>query len=132
MSNSVILAFAAAIKKFEGWFPGSWSYETNNPGNLTDTHFTGTIGTKVNPASGITFAVFDTPENGWNALVTKVSNAFSGLSKVYHPAMTISEFFGKYSGDQNEAQAVADALGVDPSTTLDQLNQISTDGGFQA
>jgi len=129
--SAVINAMALAIQQAEGWAPGSWSYVTNNPGNITDTGQPGQVGTKTNPSSGITFPVFDTYLDGFNALCWKLNRAFNGLSSVYTPNMSISEFFQAYSGDQNEANNVASILGVDPSTTLAQL-QSNYIGGSQA
>ena len=129
--SSVVNAFALAIQQAEGWAPGSWSYVTNNPGNITDTGRPGQIGTKTNPSSGITFPVFDTYESGFNALCWKLERAFDGLSSIYLPSMSISQFFDKYSGDQNEANNVAQILGVSPDITLSDLKD-SFDGGLQA
>jgi len=126
--SAVINAFALAIQQAEGWAPGSWSYVTNNPGNITDMGQPGQIGTKTNPSSGITFPVFDTYQDGFDALCWKLNRAFNGLSSVYTPGMSISQFFAAYSGDQNEANNVASILGVDPNTTLAQL-QANFDSG---
>jgi hypothetical protein len=101
---------------------------TNNPGNITDMGQPGQIGTKTNPSSGITFPVFDTYQDGFDALCWKLNRAFNGLSSVYTPGMSISQFFAAYSGDQNEANNVASILGVDPNTTLAQL-QANFDSG---
>ena len=113
--------FALAIQNAEGWFEGSWSYRTNNPGNITDMGRPGQIGTETNPKSGITFPVFDSYESGFAALVWKLKRAFTGLSTVYSPTMTISEFFEKYSHDQNEAENVSSLLGVSSDTKLSDL-----------
>jgi hypothetical protein len=88
----------------------------------------GQVGTKTNPSSGITFPVFDTYQDGFDALCWKLNRAFNGLSSVYTPGMSISQFFAAYSGDQNEANNVASILGVDPNTTLAQL-QANFDSG---
>lgn len=129
--SAVINAFALAIQQAEGGSPGDWNMVTNNPGNITDMGRPGQIGTKTNSSSGITFPVFDTYQDGFNALCWKLSRAFDGLSSIYTPDMTISQFFQIYSGDQNEANTVAQILGVDANTTLAQF-QATFDGGQQA
>lgn len=119
--DSIVNRFALAIQKAEGWYPGSWSYRTNNPGNITDTGRPGQIGTKTNPESGITFPVFDSYESGFAALTWKINRVFTGVSSSYSPAMTIYQFFDKWSKDPNEARNVAATLGVSPDTKLSDL-----------
>ena len=125
--SGIINTIALAIQKAEGWiapnaqYPkGSWSYRTNNPGNITDIGYPGQTGTAVGP-SGITFPVFDSYADGFAALVAKLTNIFNGNSATYSPDMSLSQFFQTYSGDQSEANNVAQELGVDPSTTLVEL-----------
>jgi hypothetical protein len=119
--DQVVESMAQAIQQAEGWYEGSFSFRTNNPGNITDMGRPGQIGTVTNPNSGITFPVFDTYENGFAALVWKLKRAFTGASSTYLPTMSIYEFFDKYSGDRNEAETVAGLLGIDPNTTLGDL-----------
>jgi hypothetical protein len=129
--SAAVNAFALAVQSAEGYYAGSWSYTTNNPGNITDLGRPGQVGTKTNPSSGITFPVFDTYESGFDALCWKINRAMNGQSSIYSPLMTISQFFQAYSGDQNEANNVAQSLGVDPATTLGQF-QDAYNGGSQA
>lgn len=111
----LLIPFCQAIKDREGWFKGSRSYRNNNPGNL---RYVGQPGAK--PDSG-SYAIFTTYQAGWIALVTMVQNAASGKSKVYHPTMTILEFFQVFapSQDSNDPHAyalyVAKRLSVDAS-----------------
>ena len=119
--DSVVNNIALAIQKAEGWEPGSWSYRTNNPGNITDMGLPGQTGTAVNSASGIEFPIFDSYASGFAALVWKIKRAFTGESSVYSSDMTFYQFFDAYSHDPNEAENVAASLGVDPNSTLSSL-----------
>jgi hypothetical protein len=116
--NPVIDRMAKAIQQFEGWHEGSVSWRNNNPGNIKDTHFPGTVG---HDDEG--HAIFDSFASGWNALVRKLENAFYGKSTVYLPTFSLYEFFRKWAeGNSREyAEFVATALGVTPETTLAEL-----------
>jgi hypothetical protein len=129
--SGIINAIALAIQKAEGGNPGDQNMRINNPGNITDMGRPGQTGTFTNPLSGITFPVFDTYADGFAALVWKVTRAMTGQSATYPSSMSLSQFFQTYSGDQNEAQNVADTLGVDPDTTLADL-AASADSSGQA
>ncbi len=123
---SFIDDLADAIARFEGYYkPGSVALRNNNPGNLRSW---GSLPT----ANG--YAVFPTPEAGWDALRRQVGmNINRGL--------TLDEFFagkpGVYGGyapsaDANDpanyARTVATWLGIDESTPLAQY----ADSGGQA
>ena len=116
--HPAIQLFALSIQEFEGWYEGSVSHKNNNPGNIKDLHFPGTIG---KDSEG--HAIFKDWESGWNALVTKLQNAFYGKSEVYRPSFSIYEFFAKWAaGNSIEyARFVADKFGVSPETTLAEL-----------
>jgi hypothetical protein len=109
---------AEAIKAFEGWSEASASWRNNNPGNLK---FASQAGALYADERG--FAVFDSYENGWTALLNQLWIAFNGQSHVYSPSDTIESFFAKYSeGDTTSYAAfVADRLGVSPDTRLSDL-----------
>jgi hypothetical protein len=125
-SNDPINAMALAIQSAEGYYPGSRSYRNNNPGNLKTTSAPGQTGVD---SGG--FAIFDSYADGFAALENQLSLAFNNQSSIYNSGMTISQFFALYSGDQNEANNVAAALGVPVTTTLDQL-AANASGGTQA
>lgn len=116
--DSLLEAFAYAIRKFEGWFPGSVSQRNNNPGNLK---YAGQAGAVAVDDRG--FAIFDSYESGWAALKNQIKIAFTGASRVYNPTMTLYEFFQKYSEDNQEpyAESVATDLGVSPTLTLTEI-----------
>lgn len=119
--DAIVEKFALAIQKAEGFYPGSWAYRTNNPGNITDMGRPGQIGVETNPLSGITFPVFDSYESGFAALEWKIKRAFLGQSRTYLPTMTIYQFFDAWSKDPHEAENVAEYLGVSPEDTLSSL-----------
>lgn len=99
--EATLQEFCAAIKQFEGWYPGSRSYRNNNPGNLRKWH------SMVGQDGG--FAVFATYEEGWKALVELVERAKTGKSSYYRPEMSFFEFFSVYapSDDGNHPKTYA-------------------------
>lgn len=111
--------FCEAIKKHEGWYPGSRSYRQNNPGNLRWSKYQ--IGTDGN------FAIFPDYATGWKALLFQVEIAANGKSRVYRPDMTFYDFFAVYApaSDNNVptryAEAVAAHVGVPPTTRIRSL-----------
>lgn len=113
-----VARMAEAIKKFEGWYPGSRSYRNNNPGNLK---YAGQFGATGQDEQG--HAIFSTYTLGWNALLAQLRSAFNNTSRVYNSSMTLYEFFARYAeGNQIPyAQSVARALGVSPETTLEGI-----------
>lgn len=119
--QKAIDSFCLAIQEFEGYFApgvnskypnGTISWRNNNPGNLRPAGQIGMTGSKGG------FAVFKNYEVGYQALYHQVEIACNGKSKVYHPNMTILEFFSKFapSSDGNYpkiyATFVANKLGV--------------------
>jgi hypothetical protein len=114
--------FCDAIKQFEGWYPGSHSYKTNNPGNLK---YIGQIGTTGQDKNG--FAVFKDYRSGYEALRSQIKFAASGRSKYYKPTMNIIEFFHVYAPvrDSNDPDAyalfVCKKVGIDPQTKIKEL-----------
>jgi hypothetical protein len=115
--EALLNAFAMAIQKHEGWYPGSRSYRNKNPGNLV---FVGQPGARKENDGR--FAVFSTYEEGYAALKRMILNGASGKSKVYFPSDNIFDFFNKYAppSDNNDSirysQVVAKAMGVNPAT----------------
>ena len=116
--DSTIKAMAEGIKAFEGWYPGSRSYRNNNPGNLKYAGQAGAIG---QDESG--HAIFESYEAGLNALLRQLRLAFYGGSRVYSLQDTIYSFFSKYAeaNSGEYARFVADKLGVDPGSKLQDL-----------
>lgn len=118
--------WALAIQQFEGYlnpkqYPpdGTLAYRQNNPGNLRWSPF------EDGSANG--FAVFDTYEKGFNALLHQLRIAATGESRVYTPDMTLQRFFEVYapSSDNNYpekyAAFVAKQLGLPVGTRISQL-----------
>lgn len=112
---TIAARFAASIAKAEGFYvKGSIPYHANNPGDLK----LGDLGYGL-LGEGIT--VFQTTDMGWDALNHQVKGMLSGLSKYYHPFMTLAETGMKYSGDPNWAKNVAASLGIPETMTLQQI-----------
>jgi hypothetical protein len=118
---SVIDRMAELIRDWEsGGNLQARSYRNNNPGNLKTAGQAGVVG-----ADEYGHAIFDSYENGWQALIRQVTIAFNGQSHVYSPDDTLYSFFSKYAEDNsgNYAEYVASGLGVSPET---QLKNITT------
>lgn len=118
-SSDLVSQMAAAIQQEEGWYPGSISYQNNNPGNLiSGPGQTGTNGG---------FAVFPDYATGLAALDNQIQlNINRGLST--------NQFFagepGVYAGYASAAAGnnpasyatyVSQQLGIDPDTPLNQV-----------
>jgi len=106
---------ANTIQTVEGWFPGSVSYRSNNPGNLVCAGQPGVV--SCNPGSNI--AVFDSYQDGFTALENQISlDASRGE--------TISQFTAKYApasagnNPTSYAQTIASAEGLDPNDLLSE------------
>lgn len=99
--KATVREFALALQQFEGWFPGSMSYKNNNPGNLRWSPFS--------KRSYKGFAVFDTYEQGLDALIYQINIAVKGNSLVYWKGMTFLDFFSVYapSSDGNQPRKYA-------------------------
>ena len=104
--KSGLVRWAEAIKKYEGWFPGSRSQKNNNPGNLKYAQQPGSTG--LDPEG---FAVFSSYEFGFNALIHQLDIASNDIptDSLYSADMTLTEFFRTYApgSDGNEPDAYA-------------------------
>jgi len=118
-TSTTVQLLAKAIAAAEGFgIAGAIPTLANNPGDITDTGYPGDTGQTL--GGGI--RVFDTVQDGWNALYDKIENWFSGNSTVYPASATLAQVGATYSnGDPNWATNVAAALDVDPSVTLAEL-----------
>jgi len=107
-------AVANAIQTQEGYYPGSLSYNLNNPGNLI---YAGQAGATPVTVNGTTWASFATYAAGFQALLNQIAlDASRGL--------TISQFTAKYApaSDGNDpagyATNLASAVGLSPGDLL--------------
>lgn len=100
---------ATAIAQMEGWnVSGSLAQRNNNPGNLRAGK--GQIGTQNG------FAVFATPQAGWDALSNQIQlDASRGL--------TLQQFISKYApaSDNNNPQAYAQFVSQQTGIPVDGL-----------
>lgn len=109
-----------AIAHAEGYdVAGTAPANLNNPGDLSpgDEHGYATAG----PAEfhgGSYIIHFATPQDGWGALYAKFSNIANGDSTVYQADWSWEQIGQTYASDPNWGAHVAAALGVDPSSTL--------------
>lgn len=111
-----------AIAHAEGFdVRGTAPANLHNPGDLSpgDEHGFATAG----PAEyhGGSYVIhFASDQDGWGALYAKISNIWDGTSKVYDPDWSWQQIGAQYASDPNWGAHVAAALGVDPSSTLNQ------------
>lgn len=116
---SRITDWALAIQQYEGWYEGSLTHRTNNPGALRFSKY------ESDNRNG--FSVFKDYETGFKALEYQLTIATDGRSNVYNPEMTLLEFFEKYApkSDNNNpkkyAEFVAKRLGVEMSVKIKEL-----------
>ena len=103
----------SAISQMEGLHPSHRSQRNNNPGNLK---FADQPGAEEDKDG---FAIFRTMNDGKNALAAQIRAAIDGKSDVYHPNMTLLEFFKKYapSKDKNNPKAYAAFVAQKMATT---------------
>lgn len=109
---------ARAIAYAEGFFtPGTAPNRANNPGAIKVPGWTG----PVTGTQGI--SVFNSPDDGWNALYRQLDLIDDGRSSVYSESMTISEMAQRWTNTNQSAWAanVASSLGVSTSTRLWQV-----------
>ena len=88
--------WAKAIQQFEGYYPGSLSYRNKNPGNLR--RGKGQIGVYKN------FAIFETYEDGFEALLHQLRLSATSTGPNYHHSMTLLEFFEVYAPEADSNQ----------------------------
>lgn len=119
--ESGIKKFAAAIQQFEGYLPTHRSVRNNNPGNLKYSAWEDKYGVIGTDDKG--FAIFDTFEGGWNALLDLINRRIR-----QHPEWSILDFFMVYAppSDNNPtnsyAEFVAKQLGVSVDTKIGDLS----------
>lgn len=103
---SRIDSFAEAQARHEGFYiKGSIAQRYNNPGNIVYGPLAQSFGATsyyTHPRTKHDFAIFPTPEQGWQALYRLIENAATGKSKVYSPEMTILEYASKYAPVRDE------------------------------
>jgi hypothetical protein len=112
-----------AITTQEGTCPSPSSCKNNNPGNLM---YAGQPGATSGPGG---FAVFDTYQDGYNALVNQLGLYANGTCGACNgQPQTLASMFQIYApagipGNNPTiyAQNVANALGVDPNTSVSSV-----------
>lgn len=110
--SAAIGAFANAIARAEGYgSAGTIPTRANNPGDLV-------LG---GPSIGAGITVFDTIEDGWNALYDQLAAIRDRRSGNFWPEMTIAQMGQTWAGASSWASNVAAALGVSTSTPIGSL-----------
>ena len=127
--GNMVNKIAQAIKKFEGWYPGSRSFRNNNPGNI---RWSGSVPSDGSGSGVLRGAIgkdetnhliYRSESDGWNALIFQIRIAITGKSSVYSPSMNLYQFFEQYAeGNQKSyAETVAYEIGVSPYSKLEEL-----------
>jgi hypothetical protein len=130
LSAAFVSAWAGAIATFEGFYiSGSRPARNHNPGDLK---YAGQPGAVGQDSAG--FAMFPDDPTGWTALDNQLQayvNEFPSYSLFqimeHYLGQNVTASGGQTTSQGNSttyAQAVAGALGVDPSTTLSDLVQL--------
>lgn len=120
-----IITWAKTIEIREGGQPENQNMRLNNPGNLRATSYTKSFaGYKSETPAG--FCVFDTYQDGLNALCHFLTDACNGLLLPYPKGTTIAQFTLKYAQppdglNSQYAESVATALRVSVDTPIDQI-----------
>lgn len=111
---------AESIKKY--W--NTPAVRNNNPWNIMDTAFGG------KKVAGERFTVFDSPKQGFDALIAKIDNIKAGGSKTYQPDMTLLAYIEKYAprwdGNNPEKYAQDIAKYVWNITTVTKIKDIDS------
>jgi len=101
------------------------SVRNNNPGNLEASPFTQKMPGYV--GSDGRFAIFDTPESGFNAMGNLLQSygnrGFNTVSSILNRYSPQSDPTNKPGSTRNYVNVVAKAVGVDPNAPLDFSNQ---------
>lgn len=115
---------AGAIAQAEGYgLPNAIPTLANNPGNIE----AGDVGNgTLQAAQNQQITVYNSLADGASALENLLSNAVNGNSSLYSPSMTLSQFGSMYSSGSTSGNPVygnllGKILGVDPSTTISQI-----------
>jgi hypothetical protein len=111
-SSPALTTIASTIQTVEGYYPGTYAYVNNNPGNLI---YVGQAGATLGTGG---FASFPTYDAGYQALLNQI--------QLYaNKGMTIQDMMNVYApagqGGNNPtsyANTVATALGVSPDTLV--------------
>lgn len=116
--SKIAIKFALAVAHEEGFYvTGSIPARAHNPGDLK-------LGDKGFGLLGEGITVFQTDDDGFDALLNQIRLMLGGKSHIYTLDMTMLQVGVKYSGDDNWGVNVASIMGVSPETTLLQLSQM--------
>jgi hypothetical protein len=125
VSSAIVQKFAQAVAYAEGFYSGgSIPSLANNPGDIADnsvTEWAGDTGQRITSANGAQIIVFDSVQDGWNALYQLVETILSGGGS-YSSSWTLAQVGAHYANDAGEwASNVAAYLGVPVTTPISQI-----------
>jgi hypothetical protein len=117
--GSPLSPFADAIAHAEGFYvTGSRSQRNNNPGDM----ILAPPANKYTAKSDGTYAIFDTAQDGWQALEDQLDFIRRGVSAHYTKTMTFFQMAETYSpgdGSTEWATNVASFVGANPNETIE-------------
>lgn len=128
VNPGALTALAQAIQTQEGYYPGSVSYQNNNPGNLVYAGQTG-----ATPGVG-GFAQFASYQDGYNALLAQINlDANRGTDVNGNPTQTVGQLITSWAPpSQNNTpayiQSVTAQTGFNASDNLLSLGTPSDAG----
>lgn len=111
VQNVGLGSIVQAIVKNEGGSPAGVS---NNPGNIKYTGAPGQTDSGVKASDGGTFASYDSPQSGLEAVGKLVTSAASGTSSAYGANPTVQSFVEKYT---NTGSAPSTSVGSNGLST---------------
>jgi len=97
---------AQAIADHEGWYPGSHSYRTRNPGNMR-------LMGPEHPTDSRGFTIFPTLDQGWFALKMDLFSKCCGRTQTHlTPSSTLADLVHAWApaSDHNNDEAYLNAL----------------------
>lgn len=133
--SPLMILWAEAIKKHEGWYVGSRSYRNFNPGNLKLTSYTRSLGALAK-GDDKGFAIFPTYDAGWEALLQFLRDAKSNQLYAYRnyahargrAIPSLNDFFQVYAPQsENDTNRYAEVVaayighGITPNTLITSI-----------
>src|SRR5258708_2292977 len=120
LASAGIMALSRGIARGEGaYVSGSLPQRSNNPGDLTKSFGFNTTG--VANKEGV--LIFETMEDGWNALYSQIRLIFNSKSKVFSTNMTIWDFASMWTlGRAPQTAGERASVGGWVTSVLQELN----------
>ena len=126
LSQGAVTSIANAIQNQEGYYPGSLSFQNNNPGNLV---YAGQPGATLGPGG---FAVFASYADGYSAMVNQIQlDATRGSDVNGNPINTVGDLIGSWAPASAGNDTSAYIASVENQTGFNSTDALSAlgDGG---